>query len=74
MLQAAHHVHAGTQGPFAVNLWFKANYTDNNGNAYAYLLSALTNATQRVSGGSNVYIPNSLQLMLPEVSTIPACL
>lgn len=58
----------GTQGPFAVNLWFKANYTDNNGNAYAYLLSALTNATQRVSGGSNVYIPNSLQLMLPEAA------
>ncbi len=71
---------AGTQGPFAVNLWFKSNITDNSGDLFAYLLSALTNATQAVSGGNNVYVPNSLQLILPEVCQIlisvarPECL
>lgn len=58
---------AGTEGPFAVNIWFKLNITDNSGDLFAYILSTLNNATQSVSGGSNVYAPNSLQLMLPEV-------
>ena len=58
---------AGTQGPFAVNIWFKSNITDNSGILFAYILSTLNNASQSVSGGTNVYAPNSLQLMLPQV-------
>lgn len=58
---------AGAQGPFSVNLWFKSNITDNTENLFAYLLSALANASQTVSGGDDVYAANSLQLMLPEV-------
>lgn len=63
---------AGTQGPFAVNIWFKSNITNNSGNLFAYILSTLNNASQSVSGGSNVYAPNSLQLMLPEVRNFVA--
>ena len=65
---------SGNQGPFAVNLWFKANTSANTGEAFAYLLSAISNATQTGSTYS-VYVPDSLQLMLPKVcstaSTIP---
>lgn len=59
-------VSIGTQGPFAVNVWFKSNITDNSGDLFAYILSTLNNASQSVSGGSNVYAPDSLQLMLPQ--------
>lgn len=59
---------AGNQGPFAVNLWFRANTSANTGSAFAYLLSTISNATQTGSGSNySVYIPNSLQLMLPKV-------
>ena len=63
---------AGTQGPFAVNIWFKSNTTDNSGDLFAYILSTLNNASQSVSGGSNVYAPDSLQLMLPQVRNLVA--
>ena len=64
---------AGAQGHFAVNLWFKSNNSIFSGNAYANLLSAFENATLQNDEGSNVYVPNSLQLMLPEVGTAFAC-
>ncbi|KAL3139072.1 hypothetical protein ABBQ32_005869 [Trebouxia sp. C0010 RCD-2024] len=57
---------SGHEGPFAVNLWFKANASANNGNEYSYLLSAIAYTTPNVSAGNNTYIPNSLQLMLPQ--------
>ncbi|KAL3130940.1 hypothetical protein ABBQ38_000263 [Trebouxia sp. C0009 RCD-2024] len=56
----------GKEGPFAVNLWFRANVSANTGNAYSYLLSAIAYTTPNVSAGNNTYIPNSLQLMLPQ--------
>lgn len=58
---------SGKEGPFAVNLWFRANVSANTGNAYSYLLSAIAYTTPNVSAGNNTYIPNSLQLMLPQV-------
>lgn len=62
------HAHAGYSGPFAVNLWFKSNITDNPGSAFAYLLSAYENATLlSVPDGDWVYNTDSLQMMLPQV-------
>lgn len=68
---------SGHEGPFAVNLWFKANASANNGNEYSYLLSAIAYTTPNVSAGNNTYIPNSLQLMLPQVwpfETLSLCM
>lgn len=60
-------VHSGASGPFAVNLWFKSNITDNSGTAFAYLLSAFENSTTLRPDAGWPYDTNSLEMMLPQV-------